>query len=137
MVTEVPAQLANAGVPPQVVAQFSSGSGGSIDLTGTGDLGKHILASLPAQAQATIAPLIPSIVDGIHQAFSIALASTFWVGIIGALVGAAAVAFLQEAPMRKTFEMGESTDEPKERLGPGQLIPEPALSIGKRSPCAN
>jgi EmrB/QacA subfamily drug resistance transporter len=137
MVTEVPAQLANAGVPPQVVAQFSSGSGGSIDLTGTGDLGRHILASLPAQAQASIAPLIPNIVDGIHQAFSIALASTFWVGIIGALVGAAAVAFLKEAPMRQTFEMGETVEEPKERPGPGQLVPEPVMGIGKRSPCAN
>ena len=137
MVTEVPAQLANAGVPPQVVAQFSSGSAGAIDVTGTGDLGQHILASLPAQAQASIAPLIPNIVDGIHQAFSIALASTFWVGIIGALVGAAAVAFLVEAPMRQTFEMGETVDEPKERPGPGQLIPEPVIGIGKRSPCAN
>jgi EmrB/QacA subfamily drug resistance transporter len=137
MVTEVPAQLANAGVPPQVVAQFSSGSAGAIDVTGTGDLGKHILASLPAQAQASIAPLIPNIVDGIHRAFSIALASTFWVGIIGALVGAAAVAFLVEAPMRQTFEMGETVDEPKERPGPGQLIPEPVIGIGKRSPCAN
>jgi len=137
MVTEVPAQLANAGVPPQVVAQFSSGSAGAIDVTGTGDLGQHILASLPAQAQASIAPLIPNIVDGIHQAFSIALASTFWVGIIGALVGAAAVAFLVEAPMRQTFEMGETTDEPTESVGPGQLVLEPALSIGKRSPCAN
>ena len=137
MVTEVPAQLANAGVPPQVVAQFSGGSAGAIDVTGTGDLGQHILASLPAQAQASIAPLIPNIVDGIHQAFSIALASTFWVGIIGALVGAAAVAFLVEAPMRQTFEMGETTDEPTESVGPGQLVLEPALSIGKRSPCAN
>jgi hypothetical protein len=36
--------------------------------------------------------------------------------------------------------MGESTDEPNEpdeRPGPGRLIPDPALSIGKRSPCAN
>jgi hypothetical protein len=137
MVTEVPVQLARAGVPAGVIAQFSSGPGGSVDLTGTGDLGKAILAGIPGQAQAAIAPLIPNIVDGIHQAFSISLASTFWVGIIGALIGAAAVAFLVEAPMRQTFEMGESTDEPDKRPGPGRLVPEPALSIGKRSPCAN
>ncbi len=137
MVSEVPAQLANAGVPPQIVAQFSGGSGGSVDITGTGDLGQRILASIPAQAQASIAPLIPNMVAGIHQAFSIALASTFWVGIVGALVGAAAVAFLKEAPMRATFEMGESTDEPAQLAAPGQLVLEPALSIVKRSPCAN
>jgi len=137
MVTEVPAQLAGAGVPPQVIAQFSGGSGGGVDITGTGDLGQRILASIPAQAQASIAPLIPNIVDGIHQAFSIALASTFWVGIVGALVGAAAVAFLKEAPMRQTFEMTEPADEPAQLAAPGQLVLEPALSIGKRSPCAN
>jgi EmrB/QacA subfamily drug resistance transporter len=137
MVTEVPAQLAGAGVPPQVIAQFAGGSGGGVDITGTGDLGQRILASIPAQAQASIAPLIPNIVDGIHQAFSIALASTFWVGIVGALVGAAAVAFLKEAPMRQTFEMTEPADESAQLVAPGQLVLEPALSIGKRSPCAN
>jgi EmrB/QacA subfamily drug resistance transporter len=137
LVTEVPAQLSKAGVPPSVTAQFSGGSGGSIDLTGTGDLGQRILASVPAQAQAQLAPIIPNIVEGIHQAFSIALASTFWVGIVGALIGAAAVAFLKEAPMRATFEMTEPADEPSLRAAPGQLVLEPALSIGQRSPCAN
>ena len=137
LVIEVPAQLTKAGVPASVTAQFSGGSGGSIDLTGTGDLGQRILASVPAQAQAQLAPIIPNIVEGIHQAFSIALASTFWVGIVGALIGAAAVAFLKEAPMRATFEMTEPADEPSLRAAPGQLVLEPALSIGQRSPCAN
>ena len=137
LVTEVPAQLSKAGVPASVTAQFSGGSGGSIDLTGTGDLGQRILASVPAQAQAQLAPIIPNIVEGIHQAFSIALASTFWVGIVGALIGAAAVAFLKEAPMRATFEMTEPVAEPSLRVAPGQLVLEPALSIGQRSPCAN
>ena len=137
LVTEVPAQLSKAGVPASVTAQFSGGSGGSIDLTGTGNLGQRILASVPAQAQAQLAPIIPNIVEGIHQAFSIALASTFWVGIVGALIGAAAVAFLKEAPMRATFEMTEPADEPSLRAAPGQLVLEPALSIGQRSPCAN
>jgi EmrB/QacA subfamily drug resistance transporter len=137
LVTEVPAQLSKAGVPASVTAQFSGGSGGSIDLTGTGNLGQRILASVPAQAQAQLAPIIPNIVEGIHQAFSIALASTFWVGIVGALIGAAAVAFLKEAPMRATFEMTEPVAEPSLRVAPGQLVLEPALSIGQRSPCAN
>ena len=137
LVTEVPAQLSKAGVPARVPAQFSGGSGGSIDLTGTGNLGQRILASVPAQAQAQLAPIIPNIVEGIHQAFSIALASTFWVGIVGALIGAAAVAFLKEAPMRATFEMTEPADEPSLRAAPGQLVLEPARSIGQRSPCAN
>ena len=137
LVTEIPAELTAAGVPPSVTAQFSGSAGGSVDLTGTGDLGQRILASVPAQAQAQLAPIIPNIVDGIHAAFSIAVASTFWVGIVGALIGAAAMVFLQETPMRVTFDEVEPVSEPSLPLRPGQLVPEPALAIGKRSPCAN
>ncbi len=122
MATEVPAQLSNAGVPPQLVSQFAAGgSSGAVDVTGTGNLGQLVLASVPESARATVAPLIPNIVDGIHQAFSIALASTFLVGIIGALVGAAAIVFLQEVPMRATFAMGEAVpSNDGEARGPGE-----------------
>ncbi len=41
----------------------------------------------------------------IHEAFSVAVAATFWVGIVGAIVGAVVVLFLREEPMRATFEM--------------------------------
>ncbi len=146
LVTEVPAQLAIAGVPPQVIGQFAGGQGGGLDLTGTGDLGQLILATVPEQARATIAPLVPNIVDGIHQAFSIALASTFWVGIVAALIGAAAMVFLKEAPMRATFEMGEDSAQ-ESGDGPkfGQLVPDTGVGVGvgavlrpaTKSPCAN
>ncbi|MBF6604842.1 MAG: MFS transporter [Chloroflexi bacterium] len=108
LTTEIPAQLIAAGVPQPLVAQFAAGGGGgggaALDLTGTGDLGLRILASLPAAVRPTIEPLIPAIVNGIHEAFSIALASTFWVGIAGALAAAVIVVFLREEPMRTTFE---------------------------------
>ena len=64
------------------------------------------------QSEATVAPLIPSIVKGIHEAFSIALASTFWVGIVGAVIAAAFVLFLHEEPMRDTFEFAEASPAP-------------------------
>ena len=117
MTTEVPAQLLSAGVPKPLVDQFAA-AGGAIDLTGTGDLGQRILASVPASARDSVAPLIPSIVGAIHDAFSIALASTFWVGVVGALVGFAFLIFLPEAPMRVTFEQTE--------LSPGRPSPVPA-----------
>jgi EmrB/QacA subfamily drug resistance transporter len=103
LTSEIPTQMVSAGVPAAFVAQFGAGSG-SIDLTGTGDLGARILAGVPAAAQSTVAPLIPNIVQGIHEAFSIALASTFWVGIVGAFIGAVVVLFLREEPMRETFD---------------------------------
>jgi hypothetical protein len=92
-------------VPQQLVTQFAGGGagGGALDLTGTGDLGARILASVPEAARPIVQPLIPNIVQGIHDAFSIALASTFWVGIAGALIAAAFVLFLREVPMRQTF----------------------------------
>jgi EmrB/QacA subfamily drug resistance transporter len=105
MVTEVPAQLARVGLPASMIQQFSGG--GSVDLTGTGNLGQAILNSVPASARASVAPLVPSIVASIHNAFSIALASTFLVGVVGAVLGFAIVVFLPEAPMRVTFEESE------------------------------
>jgi EmrB/QacA subfamily drug resistance transporter len=111
LVAEIPTQLVAAGVPQPVVDQFAKGGTGA--LTGTGDLGAAILASLPAAVRPQIEPLIPNIVAGIHQAFTIALASTFWVGIFGALVAAGCVLFLREEPMRATFEMEAPAGAPE------------------------
>ncbi|MGH2407874.1 MAG: MDR family MFS transporter [Candidatus Limnocylindrales bacterium] len=105
LTTEIPVQLAGAGVPQQFIGQFGGGAGGgALDLTGTGDLGARILATVPAEQQAFVQPLIPGIVHAIHEAFSLALASTFYGGIIGALVAAVFVLFLRETKMRTTFD---------------------------------
>jgi EmrB/QacA subfamily drug resistance transporter len=108
LVTEIPKQLVVAGVPQQVVDGFAGGA--SVDLTGTGDLGQRILASVPPAQQPQIAPLIPAIVQGIHEAFSIAIAATFWVGVVGAVIAVVAVAFMHEEPMRTTFEFEPAGD---------------------------
>ena len=52
-------------------------------------------------------PLIPGIVQAIYDSVSIAIASSFWVGIVAAIVAAIVVVFLPEVPMRTTFEMSE------------------------------
>ena len=97
---EIPAQLLKAGVPQAAVDQFGQQGAASIDLLGTGDLGQRILQQFPQAA-----PLIPQIVAGIHEAISLAIASTFWIGIVGALIAAAAVLLLKEVPLRATWEM--------------------------------
>jgi EmrB/QacA subfamily drug resistance transporter len=113
LTTEIPTQLAKAGVPPEFIAQLAGGGGGGgeLDLTGTGDLGARILATVPPEFQAIVAPLIPGIVNGIHEAFSIALASTFWVGIAGAVLAAVSVLFLREEEMRETFDFAATAPE--------------------------
>ena len=68
-------------------------------LTGVGDLGRAILASAPAGARAQLEPFVPAIVDAIHRAFSLATASTFLFGIVGAVVAAVVVVFLHESPV--------------------------------------
>jgi hypothetical protein len=100
-------QLGAAGVPSQVIAGFGQAvSSGALDankLTGTGDLGKTILASVPQQLQSAIAPFIPNIVEGIHRAFSLGVAQTFWIGVVAAAVAALAAAGMREIPLRKGF----------------------------------
>ena len=110
LITEIPTQLLAKGVPQQVVDGFAGGS--TVDLTGVGDLGARILASVPASQQAAIQPLIPQIVAGIYEAVSIAIASTFWVGIVAAVVAAFFIIFLPEVPMRATFEMAAPAPAP-------------------------
>ena len=97
-------QLGAAGVPAQVVAGFGQAtSSGALDfnqLTGVGDLGAAILAATPEAFRAGIEPFIGQIVAGIHQAFSLAVAQTFWIGVAAAIVAAVAAAFMIEHPLR-------------------------------------
>ena len=109
---ELPARLVANRVPQQLVDTFTAvpATGGpTIDLTGTGDLGARILAALEEPYRTLIAPLIGGIVDAVHQAFAIAIASTFWVSIGAALLAALAVLFLKERPMNtNVFEDPEA-----------------------------
>jgi EmrB/QacA subfamily drug resistance transporter len=99
LMKELPTRLIANGIPEQFVNQFSSGGNGQVlDLTGTGDLGAKILAGVPEAFRSLVAPVIPNIVTAIHQAFAIAIASTFWVSIGAALLAAVIVLFLREAP---------------------------------------
>jgi hypothetical protein len=89
---EVPERLSAAGVPPQFASQFAAGGGDSLNqIGGVGDLGDSILAQVPEQFRASVEPLIPGIVNAIHESFSIATASTFVMGIVAALLAALVV----------------------------------------------
>jgi EmrB/QacA subfamily drug resistance transporter len=93
-----------AGVPPQIVSGFAQAtSSGAVDfnnLTGVGDLGQTILASLPAAVRPAVEPFIPNLVAGIHAAFSLGVAQTFWIGVVAAAIAALAAAAMKELPLR-------------------------------------
>jgi EmrB/QacA subfamily drug resistance transporter len=96
---EVPRRLAAADLPPQLT-EFA-GSGFRLDaVAGVGDLGSRILAQVPEAFRGQVEPFIPAIVEAIHEAFSIATASTFIVGIGASLVAAAFVLMLKEVPIQ-------------------------------------
>src|SRR5262245_7975832 len=88
-------QFVVAGVPDQVVQGFqqamASGGFDLNNLTGVGDIGAQITQAFPQ-----LAPVVPNIVEGIHGAFSLAVASTFWLGVIGATVAVIAALAIKE-----------------------------------------
>ncbi|HYY54236.1 MAG TPA: hypothetical protein VFA01_02550, partial [Candidatus Dormibacteraeota bacterium] len=89
-------------VPAQIVDAMPRSGVAMQQLTGVGNLGQAILAGAPAAARPQLEPFVPAIVDAIHRAFSLATASTFQFGIVGALVAIAVVAFLREERVTAT-----------------------------------
>ena len=95
---ELPVRLVANGIPQQFVDQFNQqgGGGNALDFTGTGDLGQRILDSLPPQAVPFVQPFIAQIVTALQEAFAIAIASTFWIGIAAAIIAAVFVLFIKD-----------------------------------------
>ena len=97
--SQLPTQLANAGVPQAVVSQFAQGSGSATNsLTGVGDLNSHLNAQLPAAAK----PLIPHIAKGIQSDLSASIAGLMWLGAASALAAFLFFLRLPELPLRRT-----------------------------------
>jgi hypothetical protein len=105
LLDEVPKQLVASGVPQPIVSQFGSGAQtGNLDIVGVGDLGARILAATPDQFRPTVEPLIPNIVAGFHEAFSLAIGSALWLGVGAAVLSVLVVLFLlPELPLRRHF----------------------------------
>jgi hypothetical protein len=99
--SEIGPQMTVAGVPDAVVNGFTQAiHSGALDfnqLTGTGNLGQSIAAAQPA-----LAPVVPQIVAGIHQAFSLGVASTFIIGVGASILAALAAAAMQELKLRRS-----------------------------------
>jgi len=112
-------QMQAAGVPAPVLQGFAQ-SGGSLDLgqlTGVGNLADVLAKALPPQAQAAI----PAIIEGIHGAFSLATAQTFWLGVVGAVIAAAAAVAIKEIPLRTT----NAEPVPTAAIGADRPVPVP------------
>ncbi|HET9851693.1 MAG TPA: MDR family MFS transporter [Candidatus Limnocylindrales bacterium] len=95
---ELPNRMLANNIPPQFVDAFQSqgGGGNALSFTGTGDLGKRILDSLPPEAVPFVQPFIAQIVTSLQEAFALAIASTFWIGIAAAVIAAVFVLFVKD-----------------------------------------
>ena len=103
---EIGPQMSNAGVPSQLVAQFGAATGGS-SAASFFEVGKDqatsLLEKVPQQFQAVVQPLVPNILDGLHQAFSLAVGEVFLIGV-GTTVAALLVSLvMEELPLRTTM----------------------------------
>ena len=129
---ELPRQLLAHGLPQQAVDQFSPTGGALDELVGVGqDLGSVILAGVPDAVRPLVEPLIPNIVASIHDAFSLAVAGTFVIGVVATLLAFVAAIAMRELPLRSTHgPAGEadSDDEPPARVEEAPQVGEtPAL----------
>jgi hypothetical protein len=93
----LPERLVAGGVPGEMAAGLSAGSGAASEASASvGDLGATIMAAVPADARALVAPFLDAIVAAMHEAFSLATGTAFWIGI-----AAVAVAFVLLLPLRE------------------------------------
>jgi len=103
---QVTSALLGAGVPQSQLDQLQQGFSGAFDLgqiTGVGDMGQRILASIPEAARPFVEPYIPVIVQGIHEAFSLAIANTMYLSMVVTAIAAVSILALREVPLRKTI----------------------------------
>jgi EmrB/QacA subfamily drug resistance transporter len=98
VLSEVPKQMANNGVPAQVAANLPIGDPSFFNsISSVGDLGAAILAHVPEAARPQIQPLIGGIVDAIYESISIATGAAFVLGIGSVLLAALVVLVVMPA----------------------------------------
>jgi EmrB/QacA subfamily drug resistance transporter len=96
-------QFGAAGVPAQLLAGMPSGGSfnGDVAQVGGADPVQQFLAQAPAQAQPALQQYLANFEAGFHQAFSIALANSLWLGVGAMVLGVTATLFLHELPLRR------------------------------------
>src|SRR5262249_57153005 len=121
--SEAPKQMTAAGADQLIVQAFGSAGGAAgnalSQLTGTGDLGQQILAGTPEPFRPLVQANLEAIVTGIHQAFALATAGVFWVGVIAAAGAAVFCLFLREEPIAEGTEAAAEAEAPKPVAAPG------------------
>lgn len=116
--SQFPKDLAQHGVPPAISSHISATS--NSNLTGVGNLAAELTKALPSAAH----PFIGAIVTAIHEALAQAIAGSFWIGLVVAVMGLVAALCLKEVPLRTTHEdEPEAPAAPAAERGAEELVP--------------
>jgi EmrB/QacA subfamily drug resistance transporter len=100
---QLPVQFESIGLPPDQAQQFGEQAANNSALT---NVGTDLATAL---TQAGVPPnFIQPVIDALHQAFSLAVASTFWFGVVATVLALIAVTvLLPEVPLRGMTPAGE------------------------------
>ena len=94
----LPDNLAEAGVPQQLIPQLVKLSGALQNVGNGRALLEHIL---PAQAQA----LIPKVIAGANNALALSIGDLFWITIVSGVLGLVCTLMLRDRPLRTAAEL--------------------------------
>jgi EmrB/QacA subfamily drug resistance transporter len=116
--SQLPVSLKANGVPQQLVDQLVKQSN---VLQSVGNLAGPLQKVLPAQAQ----PLIPGIVTGVHEAFTSAVASLFWITLVAGALALVCTLILRDLPLRSATDLRQEVlaEEPEGAEGRAGLAP--------------
>jgi EmrB/QacA subfamily drug resistance transporter len=97
---KLPGALTANGVPSRLAQAFGSGSSATRGNSGGNLTGVGLTSQLRQTLPSSLQPLIPRIITGIHDAFSLAIGNVFWITFAASIVALGAVFVIQEVPLR-------------------------------------
>ncbi|MEW5990989.1 MAG: MDR family MFS transporter [Chloroflexota bacterium] len=113
---------------PMVEAGFQQLAGGNVnlnDLTGVGQsFGTVVASQAPEPFRAFLEPFIPQFDLAFNSSMSLAIAETFWIGVVATVLAFLAATFMRELPLRRT--MGPAPASAVAGDGTGALVERPA-----------
>ena len=83
---------------------------------------------MPEAVRSIVEPLLPSIVAGIHQAYSIAVGSVFQIGVLTTIAALIAALVMRELPLRTTAGHGPNVARDPQSEGERAAMGSPATA---------
>ena len=108
--SQLPKNLARAGVPKPLIQHFKAGSEAS--LTGVGNLSRQLAHVLPPAVQH----FIPGIIYAIHESLAQAIGGSFWLAVVATGLAVLAALYMKEVPLRTS--LGPKTLTPQAETAP-------------------